>query len=38
MPNIAVFIEQRAGQIKKVSWQMLSEARKLTEAHGGEVW
>ena len=38
MPNIAVFIEQRAGQIKKVSWQMLSEARKLTETHGGEVW
>ena len=38
MPNIAVFIEQRAGQIKKVTWQMLSEARKLTEAHGGEVW
>jgi electron transfer flavoprotein alpha subunit len=38
MPNIAVFIEQRAGQIKKVAWQMLSEARKLTEAHGGEVW
>ncbi len=38
MPNIAVFIEQRAGQIKKVAWQMLSEARKLTDAHGGEVW
>jgi electron transfer flavoprotein alpha subunit len=38
MPNIAVFIEQRAGQIKKVSWQMLSEARKLAEAQGGEVW
>lgn len=38
MPNIAVFIEQRAGQIKKVSWQMLSEARKLVEAQGGEVW
>lgn len=38
MPNIAVFIEQRAGQIKQVAWQMLSEARKLAQAHGGEVW
>jgi electron transfer flavoprotein alpha subunit len=38
MPNIAVFIEQRAGQIKQVAWQMLSEARKLVEAQGGEVW
>jgi electron transfer flavoprotein alpha subunit len=38
MPNIAVFIEQRAGQIKKVAWQMLSEARKLADAQGGEVW
>ena len=38
MPNIAVFIEQRAGEVKKVAWQMLSEARKLTEAQGGEVW
>ncbi len=38
MPNIAVFIEQRAGQIKQVAWQMLSEARKLTDSHGGEVW
>ncbi len=38
MPNIAVFIEQRAGQIKQVAWQMLSEARKLADAQGGEVW
>jgi len=38
MPNIAVFIEQRAGQIKQVAWQMLSEARRLTDQHGGEVW
>jgi electron transfer flavoprotein alpha subunit len=38
MPNIAVFIEQRAGQIKQVAWQMLSEARQLVDAHGGEVW
>ena len=38
MPNIAVFIEQRAGEIKKVSWQMLSEARKIVDAVGGEVW
>ena len=37
MPNIAVFIEQRAGQIKQVSWQMLSEACKLADAQGGEV-
>jgi electron transfer flavoprotein alpha subunit len=38
MPNIAVFIEQRDAVVKKVSWQMLSEARRLTEAAGGEVW
>ncbi len=38
MPTIAVFIEQRAGEIKKVAWQMLSEARRLTDQHGGEVW
>jgi electron transfer flavoprotein alpha subunit len=38
MPTIAVFIEQRAGDIKKVAWQMLSEARRLTDQHGGEVW
>jgi len=38
MPNIAVFIEQRAGQIKQVAWQMLAEARRLVEAQGGEVW
>jgi electron transfer flavoprotein alpha subunit len=38
MPNIAVFIEQREGQIKKVAWQMTSEARRITEAAGGEVW
>ena len=38
MPNIAVFIEQRAGEIKKVSWQMLSEARRIVDAAGGEVW
>jgi electron transfer flavoprotein alpha subunit len=38
MPNIAVFIEQRAGQIKNVAWQSLSAARALTDAQGGEVW
>jgi electron transfer flavoprotein alpha subunit len=38
MPNIAVFMEQRGGQIKKVAWQMISEARKLVDAQGGEVW
>ena len=38
MPNIAVFIEQRAGQIKSVAWQSLSAARALTDAQGGEVW
>lgn len=38
MPNIAVFIEQRAGALKKVTWQMISEARKITDASGGEVW
>lgn len=38
MPNIAVFLEQRAGQIKQIAWQMLSAARKLTAAQGGEVW
>ena len=38
MPNIAVFIEQRDGAVKKVAWQMISEARRLTAAAGGEVW
>ncbi|MBE0566400.1 MAG: electron transfer flavoprotein subunit alpha/FixB family protein [Krumholzibacteria bacterium] len=38
MPNIAVFIEHRSGVLKKVAWQMLSEARRLADAHGGEVW
>ena len=38
MPNIAVFIEQRAGQIKQVAWQMLSAARRLVDAQGGAVW
>ncbi len=38
MPNIAVFIEQRDGAFKKVAWQMISEARRLADASGGEVW
>ena len=38
MPNIAVFIEQRDGALKKVAWQMMSEARRLVDAAGGEVW
>ena len=38
MPNIAVFIEQRNGALKKVAWQMISEARRLADAAGGEVW
>jgi electron transfer flavoprotein alpha subunit len=38
MPNIAVFVEQRDGVVKKVSWQMLSEARRQVDAAGGEVW
>ena len=38
MPNIAVFIEQRSGVLKKVAWQMMSEARRLADAAGGEVW
>ncbi len=38
MPNIAVFIEQRDGALKKVAWQMLSEARRLADSKGGEVW
>ncbi len=38
MPNIAVFIEQRGGRFKKVAWQMLSEAKRITAAAGGEVW
>ncbi len=38
MPNIAVFIEQRDGNFKKVAWQMLSEAKRITAAAGGEVW
>ena len=38
MPNIAVFIEQRDGALKKVAWQMISEARKIVDAAGGEVW
>ncbi|RKZ15589.1 electron transfer flavoprotein subunit alpha/FixB family protein [bacterium] len=38
MPNIAVFMEQRDGDLKKVAWQMLSEARRLADQSGGEVW
>jgi electron transfer flavoprotein alpha subunit len=38
MPNIAVFIEQREGALKKVAWQMISRARQLVDASGGEVW
>ena len=38
MPNIAVFIEQRDGAVKKVAWQMISEARRIADASGGEVW
>ncbi len=38
MPNIAVFIEQRDGEIKKVAWQMISKARELVDQAGGEVW
>jgi len=38
MPNIAVFIEQRNGALKKVSWQMITEARRLVDQAGGEVW
>ena len=38
MPNIAVFIEQRDGEAKKVAWQMINHARKITDASGGEVW
>ncbi len=38
MPNIAVFIEQRDGQVRKVAWQMIAEARRLTDQAGGEVW
>jgi len=38
MPNIAVFIEQRDGAVKKVAWQMISEARRIAAAAGGEVW
>ncbi|MFO7654661.1 MAG: electron transfer flavoprotein subunit alpha/FixB family protein [Candidatus Krumholzibacteriia bacterium] len=38
MPNIAVFIEQREGQVSKVAWQMLSEARRQVDAAGGEAW
>ena len=38
MPNIAVFIEQREGALKKVAWQMISEARRIADASGGEVW
>ncbi len=38
MPNIAVFIEQRGGALKKVAWQMISEAKKIVAAEGGEVW
>ncbi|MCB1182710.1 electron transfer flavoprotein subunit alpha/FixB family protein [bacterium] len=38
MPNIAVFIEQRDGALKKVAWQMLSEARRVADVAGGEVW
>ena len=38
MPNLAVFIEQRDGALKKVAWQMISEARRIADASGGEVW
>ncbi|MHB8079384.1 MAG: electron transfer flavoprotein subunit alpha/FixB family protein [Candidatus Krumholzibacteriia bacterium] len=38
MPNIAVFIEQRDGQVRKVAWQMIAEARRLVDQAGGEVW
>ena len=38
MPNIAVFMEQRDGTFKKVAWQMISEARRIADAAGGEVW
>lgn len=38
MPNLAVFIEQRDGALKKVAWQMISEARRIADATGGEVW
>ena len=38
MPNIAVFLEQHDGRFKKVCWQMISEARRLTATAGGEVW
>lgn len=38
MPNIAVFIEQRDGALKKVAWQMISEARRIADAQGGQVW
>jgi electron transfer flavoprotein alpha subunit len=38
MPNIAVFIEQRDGALKKVAWQMISEARRIADASEGEVW
>ena len=38
MPNIAVFIEQRDGTVKKVAWQMITEARRLVDQSGGEVW
>ncbi len=38
MPNIAVFIEQREGALKKVAWQMISEARRIADQAGGEVW
>lgn len=38
MPNIAVFIEQRDGALKKVAWQMMSEARRIADATEGEVW
>ncbi|MBU1677119.1 electron transfer flavoprotein subunit alpha/FixB family protein [bacterium] len=38
MPNIAVFIEQRDGQIKQVAWQMITRAREIVDAAGGEVW
>jgi len=35
MPKIAVFIEQRDGEVKKVAWQMLGEARRIVDAAGG---
>jgi electron transfer flavoprotein alpha subunit len=38
MPNIAVYLEQHGGEVKKVAWQMIAKARQLVDAGGGEVW